>query len=490
METVLDEKTCERARLARDPRFDGRFFTGVMTTGIFCRPICPARPPKPENVVYYPSAAAAAKAGLRPCLRCRPEAAPGTPAWNGTSAVVSRAISLIHDGALNERNVEDLAARVGMGSRHLRRLFKQHLGASPLNVANTHRVLFAKKLLNETDLSVTDIAMASGFGSIRQFNNMFKTFYSKPPSAFREKENRDLRLDMPLSRCELRLPYRPPFNWAAMLGFFKNRQISRVEAVTSERYCRTIQLGECLGWIAVSHLPSEHALLLKVRITHIDRLMSIVARVRRMFDLDANMDVIYAILSSDPLIKPLLDAHPGLRLPVAWDPFELAVRAILGQQISVKAASTIASRIADRFGVPVHPEKSTLPDRLFPPADVLANADLEKVGLTRKRAESVSMLAKRVADGALQLNACSHLGNFVASLIRLQGIGPWTAQYIAMRGLGEPDAFPDTDLGVKKALEYGFPKGGNISKQTILKRADAWRPWRAYVTMYLWHSRH
>ncbi|HMK34809.1 MAG TPA: AlkA N-terminal domain-containing protein, partial [Desulfomonilaceae bacterium] len=347
---TVDTRICERARLARDPRFDGLFFTGVLSTGIYCRPICPARPPKPENIVYFPSAAAAAEAGLRPCLRCRPEAAPGSPAWNGTSATVSRALLLIRQGALNAGSLEDLAAKLGVGSRHLRRLFQTHLGASPKNLATTQKILFAKKLLTETDLSVTQIAFASGFGSIRRFNAAFSKTYGTTPSAIRRRNNGNQTTGSQLFQCSLTLSYRPPFHWQRMLGFFESRAIPGVEFVAGGAYRRTVRINATTGVISVAHAASENALVLTVALSDSRDLMSIVEKVRRMFDLDANMTAVHDVLAADPVLERSVGKQPGLRLPGAWDPFEAAVRAVVGQQVSVKGARTVIGRITAKAG--------------------------------------------------------------------------------------------------------------------------------------------
>ncbi len=482
---ILDKRICDRARLARDPRFDGLFFVGVMSTGIYCRPICPARSPKPENIVYFASAAAAAEAGLRPCLRCRPEAAPGSPAWNGTSATVSRAMLLIRQGALNEGSLEDLASKLGVGSRHLRRLFQTHIGASPKSLATTQKILFGKKLLNEADLSVTQIAFASGFGSIRRFNAAFGKIYGTTPSAIRRRNISNKTSGGGLFQCTLTLSYRPPFAWQRMLGFFELRAIPGVEFVAEGAYRRTIRIHETTGMISVAHSAKENALLLTVALPDSRDLMSTVERVRRMFDLDANITAIHDVLAADPVLEKLVAKHPGLRLPGSWDPFETAIRGVVGQQVSVKGARTILGRIAAKAGPSFESADNPELTHLFPTAHELNTCDLRGIGMPGTRLRTVKALAEEVHRERLSFVVKGSLSEFIEQLTRIPGIGDWTAQYIAMRGMSEPDAFPAGDLGIVKALRQGDKR---ITPKQILQRADKWRPWRAYAAMYLWQG--
>ncbi len=482
---MLDPKICERARLARDSRFDGVFYTAVSSTGIYCRPICPAPPPRPENVVYFPTASAAAEAGFRPCLRCRPEAAPGTPAWNGASTTVARAMTLIREGALNENGVEELALKLGVGGRHLRRLFKQHLGASPSAVAMTNRVLFAKKLVHETDMPMTEIGLASGFGSIRRFNAAFRKVYGKSPSDFRKKDLLVQEGSAAAFQCALMLPYSPPYDWPGMLSFFRHRIIPGVECVANGVYHRTVRLNETRGWISVDHAEAKNALRLTVRLTDSRDLMALVERVRRIFDLDASMTGIARVFQSDAILSGPWEKHKGLRLPGAWDPFEMAVRAVVGQQISVKAACTVAGRIARLAGEKARGASSHSLTHYFPAARELLRADPSAIGMPGKRKQTLWGLAKSVADEEIRLRVSGELDDFIRRITRLPGIGEWTANYIAMRGLGEPDAFPAGDLGIVKALTTGDARP---TRARILERAEAWRPWRAYAAIYLWQS--
>jgi AraC family transcriptional regulator of adaptative response / DNA-3-methyladenine glycosylase II len=462
----LDRKVCDRARLARDARFDGRFFIGVTSTGVYCRPVCPAPQPKSANVRYFASAAAAAEAGFRPCLRCRPEASPETPAWLGTSASVSRALKLIGESALDDGGVENLAERLGIGSRHLRRLFLRYVGATPVAVAQTRRVHFAKKLIDETNLSMTQVAMAAGFGSIRRFNATFQKLYGRTPGDLRRSSAAG-RNGHEAGHYTLHLSYRPPYNWDALIEFLALRATPGVETVTPALYHRTISMDGKAGEIVVRPLPRKNCLELQVRYPDPAVLFRIVERVRRIFDLGADPAEVARHLKKDPILAPVIRRHPGLRVPGCWDGFEIAVRAILGQQVSVKAATTLAGRLAREFGCPVQGEEGVL----FPSAADLASADLTRVGITRQRAKSIQELALAVARGEIVFDGSVDAERFEGKITMVPGIGPWTAQYIAMR-LGEPDAFPSGDLYLRDAAQ----------------RADAWRPWRAYAAMYLWRK--
>lgn len=473
----LDPAACHRAMLARDARFDGRFFTGVTSTGIYCRPICPARPPKLENCRFFPGAAAAQEAGFRPCLRCRPESAPDIGAWRGTSATVSRALALIDTGALEQHDVEALADRLGMGERQLRRLFRQHLGASPVAVAQTRRVLLAKQLLHETRLPMTEVALASGFGSVRRFNETFQALYRRPPRELRRLQGVDLSEGAAFS---LLLPYRSPFDWDGLLDFFKGRAIPDVEWVENGRYGRTIALDGAIGTIEVGHQPERKAIRATIDFPRPTALPVIIARIRRLFDLAADPGVIGAHLSADPALAPLVAARPGLRVPGAWDGFELGVRAILGQQISVSAATNLIGRLAARWGV------RTGNGRLvFPTASDLTQADIASLGMPRTRGDAVVALARAAMADPRLFDARQDLGTTIAKLCALPGIGPWTANYIAMRALRESDAMPAGDVGLLRALA---DNGVRPTADALEARANNWRPWRAYAALHLWAS--
>jgi AraC family transcriptional regulator of adaptative response / DNA-3-methyladenine glycosylase II len=468
-----DRRTCDRARRSRDARFDGRFFIGVTSTGVYCRPICPARAPKDEHIRYFQTAAAAEAAGFRPCLRCRPEASPGTPAWLGTSVVVSRALRLIGEGVLDSSGVDALADRLGMTARHLRRLFLQHLGATPLEVAHTRRVHFAKKLLDETTLALNQVAFASGFGSVRRFNGQIRRTYARTPTELRRLARQHVAAGPECYR--FRLAYRPPYDWEAVLAFLAARATPGVESVEQSRYRRTITIDGAHGAIDVSRLESGAALCLDVRFPDPRALLCIVERVRRVFDLGADPAVIGEHLGADRLLSAALARHPGIRIPGAWDGFELAVRAILGQQISVRAATTLAGRIASMFGAPVADAR-----RLFPTPARLMDAAIECAGVMPARAEAIRSLARHVLDGSITFGPCIDGRATLSALSALPGIGDWTAEYIAMRALGEPDAFPRGDLVLRRLT--------GLTARELDRRSDAWRPWRAYAVMLLWQS--
>jgi AraC family transcriptional regulator of adaptative response / DNA-3-methyladenine glycosylase II len=480
----LDPMICDRARLARDPRFDGLFFIGVKSTGIYCRPVCPAPSPRPENIVYFSTAAAAAAAGLRPCLRCRPEAAPGTPAWNGTSATVSRAMHLIRQGALDDGSVEDLAARLGIGTRHLRRLFRRHIGAAPSAIADNQRLLFARKLVMETDMPITEAALAAGYGSLRRLDAAFRKYIGRTPSQLRKKRLPATPRETSGFRCTLTLAYRPPYDWDRMLAFYRLRAIPGVEWVDDGSYRRTIRMTKNRGTIAVRQAPKGHALELAVHLADSGELITIVERVRRMFDLDANPRAIHQILMRDAVLESRIRKSPGLRLPGAWDPFEAIVRAVVGQQISVKGAVTQLGRIARLAGMPYEDGKSPL-TRFFPNAMELAATDMTRIGMPQKRRDTLREIAHQMGSGKLSLDTVGNLSDFVHTLTCIAGVGDWTANYVAMRALGEPDAFPASDLGILKALQTGAVRP---SVKQATQHAEAWRPWRAYAAVYLWQG--
>jgi AraC family transcriptional regulator of adaptative response / DNA-3-methyladenine glycosylase II len=469
--------------LARDARFDGRFFTGVLTTGIYCRPVCPVRQPKLANVRFFRTAAAAAEAGLRPCLRCRPEASPGTPAWLGTEATVARALKLIAGGALDRGSVADLAGRLGVGPRHLGRLFRRHVGAAPLSVAKTRRLHLSKRLLDETDLSMTEVSLASGFGSVRRFNTTVRGTYGQTPSELRRAARREPAARSG-DRLTLRLSYRPPFDWASLVAFLAARAIPGVEQVTPGSYRRTIRTGDRSGVLEVVPVADRDELELRLDVEP-GELVDCINRVRRIFDLDAVPDEIAEHLRSDPWIAAHVDSWPGLRLPGAWDGFEVAVRAILGQQVSVKGATTLSGRLASRFGEVRTPSGEPGLERLFPRPEVLATADLTGIGLPGARARAINAFAHAVSEARLSLEPATDLDRFVGEMTSLPGIGEWTAQYVAMRALGEPDAFPSSDLGLLQSVSS---PGSRVTPRDLAMRSERWRPWRSYAAVYLWKA--
>jgi AraC family transcriptional regulator of adaptative response / DNA-3-methyladenine glycosylase II len=477
---VLDTDTCYRALEARDRRFEGQFFVGVRSTGVYCRPGCPAPMPKRRNVSFFACAAAAESAGYRPCLRCRPDALPGSPAWNGTHATVARALRLIEAGGLDEGGVESLAERLGVGTRHLRRLFHEQLGTSPVAVARTRRAHFARKLIEETGLSMTDVAASAGFGSLRSFNTTMRATFQRRPSDLRDgrtARGRD-------AGVRLRLPFREPFDWDGILGYLRDRATAGVESVDGDAYRRSVSIDGRPGLLAVRPAGAGH---LELRLTALPSpgLMATAAKVSRMFQLDADTRRIAAHLRSDALLRRALRGEAAPRVPVGWDPFELAVRAVLGQQVSVKGATTLAGRLVAACGTPLPEDVSEgSVTHLFPsPADV-AEARVERIGIPGARAEALRGLAVAVRDGRIRLDGRDP-DAFVEELTALPGIGDWTAQYVAMRGLGEPDAFPAGDLGVRRALA----RDGRLpSVADVRRRAEAWRPWRAHAAVALWRS--
>jgi AraC family transcriptional regulator of adaptative response / DNA-3-methyladenine glycosylase II len=468
----------DRARRSRDPRFDGRFFVGVTSTGVYCRPVCPAPSPRETHVRYFPTAAAAGEAGFRPCLRCRPEAAPGTPAWIGTSAVVRRALALVHEGALDGASVDALAARLGIGPRHLHRLFVAHVGAPPLAVAQTRRLHFAKRLIDETDLTMTEIAFASGFGSLRRFNDTFRKTYDRAPTALRRLRRTDAL--PPRGETSLRLAFRPPYDFARLLEFLAARAIPGIERVDATGYARTLALPSGPAVVRVGQAPRGHALVLRVTGAPASALLQLTGEARRVFDLAADPALIAAALGPDPLLGPLVRRRPGLRIPGAWDPFECAVRAVLGQQVSVEAGRTLARRLVARAGTEL-PRPTEGLTHLFPSPAALAGASLTGLGLTSARARALEALARAVADGRLDLRGPAD--EVTAGLVALPGIGDWTAQYVALRALGEPDAFPAGDLVLRHRAAGG---GAPLTARALAARAEGWRPWRGYAVLHLW----
>ena len=482
--TLPDPRVCEQARLSRDPRFDGLFFTAVSSTGIYCRPVCPAPAPRPANVRYYRTAAAAEAAGYRPCLRCRPELAPGAGAWRRGDETVARALKLIAQGVRADAPLASLADRVGIGERQLRRLFVDRLGAAPIGVHGTRRLLFAKQLLTETTLSVTDVAMAAGFGSLRRFNTTFRAAYGMAPRDLRRRPRAEGD-----DALVLRLGYRPPHDFAAVLAFLEARTLPGVEVVDARGYARLVAPeadGAAPGWLRVGPWPGgEHALRLELHGVPPSRLLDVVGRVRRMFDLDADPAAIAATLSASPRLRPLLRKRPGLRLPSGWDGFEVAVRAILGQQVSVAAARTLATRIAHRFGTALESPPAPGLTHLVPGARALADADLSGLGLTTRRADTVRGVARALLDGRVDFRPERTLDDCVERWTALPGIGAWTAHYIAMRALGHPDAFPAEDLVLRRALAGD---GAPATARALTAAAEAWRPWRAYAVIHLWRD--
>jgi AraC family transcriptional regulator of adaptative response / DNA-3-methyladenine glycosylase II len=471
----LEWQICSKARLSRDARFDGKFFIAVLTTKIYCRSICPARTCKESNVIYYPTAAAAAEAGYRPCLRCRPESSPGTPAWLGTSNTVSRALRLISESGLEDGGVEALAERLGVGARHLRRLFLKHLGATPIAVAQTRRLHFSKKLIDETTLPMSQIALAAGFGCVRRFNASVRKFYHRTPTQMRRLARR--KEVQPGNRYVFRLNFRPPYHWKAMLAFLAPRCTPGVEVVEAGCYRRTICVNGSYGSFEVCPDQERHCLLAQIEFGDPQSLFMIVERIRAMFDLNADWASIAATLRADRALAHCIESDQGLRVPGCWNGFELTTRAILGQQITVKGATALAGRLVEKFGKPF--QGSTGLTHSFPAPEDLADAKIASIGITSARAETVRALARAVCEGKINFSGIVDSQAFLTRLCELPGIGKWTAQYAAMRALGEPDAFPSADLGLLHAMNL---RGARELEQY----SEVWRPWRAYAAMYLW----
>jgi AraC family transcriptional regulator of adaptative response / DNA-3-methyladenine glycosylase II len=473
----LDTRTCSRARLARDARFDGKFFIAVISTHIYCRPICPARASKESNVRYYATAAAAAEAGFRPCLRCRPDRVPDL-GWIAAPELVCRAMHSIADGALDDATEDDLAAHLGVSARHLRRMFAEYVGATPSEVARSRRAHFARRLLDDTDLPMTQIATAACFNTVRQMNRVVQEIFQFTPSELRAKRRQPDRLVVD-GGLELRLPYRAPLAWTELLEFLAPRAIPGVETVDLETntYRRVADIDSAPGVIEVWDVPREQALHLRAHLPAIDGLVHLVAGVRRLFDLDADPKAIDRLLAKDDRLRPLVRVRKGLRVPGALDPFELGVRAILGQQVSVARATALSGALVEQLGKPVRGIAPLGLTHEFPKASVVARADLSTLGLTTARARALQGFAAAMAGGELTLDRGTGLEETVRALCALPGIGPWTANYVAMRACGERDAFPASDLALRQEL------GADPAAV-----AEAWRPWRAYAAMHIWAS--
>lgn len=474
---TLDTDTCYRALSARDARFDGKFFVAVSSTRIYCRPICTVKRPKRENCTFYPSAAAAEAAGYRPCLRCRPELAPGNASVDAVRRIAHGAARLIEDGTLDAADVETIAARLGITDRHLRRVFQAEFGVTPVAFVQTQRLLLAKRLLTDTALPVTEIAFAAGFGSVRRFNALFKERYRLSPKKIR-KAVAPAALPDALS---FELAFRPPYDLMGLLSFLGARAIAGVEAIDASAYRRTVHLpgpGKSHnGWIEVAVAKRRPALRVSVSTSLAKTLPAVLGRVKDLMDLSCNPTEITQALGA------LAARNPGMRVPGAFDGFELAVRAILGQQVSVAGARTLAGRFARKFGTSIETPFDSLMT-LFPAPAQVADATpaaIAKLGMPTARARSLFGLARAVHDGALTLTPGADVEATLEKLRALPGVGEWTAQYIAMRALAWPDAFPHSDLAILKALKLTDPK-------RVLTAAERWRPWRAYAAMHLWES--
>ena len=475
----LDFERCYRAVESRDARFDGWFITAVKTTGIYCRPSCPTPVrPKRENVSFYPTAAAAQLAGYRACKRCRPDASPGSPEWNVRGDLVGRAMRLIADGTVDRDGVAGLAHRLAVSERHLHRLLLSELGAGPLAIARAQRAQTARVLIETTDLPFTDVAFAAGFESIRQFNDTVREVFALTPTALRSAGWR--RGDVADGALTLRLPYRPPLDWSALSSWLRVRALPGVAEVNGRVYRRTLRLPRGAAVVALE--PIDTHIQCTLRLESMADLTSAVRQCRRLLDLDADPRSVVDVLSKDRRLSKIVKRRPGLRAPGAVDGTELAIQAILGQQVSIAAARTLASRLVTANGDLIKIADASL-THLFPRADAIAEADLAKLGVPATRRATLRALARAVADGTLALDPGADRSETHRQLMRLPGIGEWTAGYIVMRALGDPDTFLSSDLGVKKAgARLGI--GGNA--RAIAEHAAAWRPWRSYATHQLW----
>ncbi|MFJ4269334.1 AlkA N-terminal domain-containing protein [Streptomyces coelicoflavus] len=475
-----DTERCVRAVRSKDARFDGWFFTAVLTTGIYCRPSCPVVPPKPGNMTFYPSAAACQQAGFRACKRCRPDTSPGSPEWNRRADLTARAMRLIADGVVDREGVPGLAARLGYSTRQIERQLLAELGAGPLALARAQRAQTARLLIETTPLPMADIAFAAGFSSIRAFNDTVREVYALAPSELRTRAPRSRPAAAAPGALSLRLPFRTPLNPDNLFGHLAATAVSGVEEWRDGAYRRTLRLPYGHGIVALTPKPDHIAC--RLTLTDPRDLTVAISRCRRLLDLDADPVAIDDQLRADPLLAPLVDKAPGRRVPRTVDEAEFAVRAVLGQQVSTAAARTHAARLVTAHGDPVDDPEGGL-THLFPSTEALAAVDPETLAMPRTRRATFTTLVAHLADGSVNPGVESDWAETRARLLDLPGFGPWTADVIAMRALGDPDAFLPTDLGIRRAAaELGLPS----TPAALTARAAAWRPWRAYAVQYLW----
>jgi AraC family transcriptional regulator of adaptative response / DNA-3-methyladenine glycosylase II len=479
MAVPLDFERCYRAVESRDARFDGWFITAVTTTRIYCRPSCPTPVrPKRENVRFYPTAAAAQLAGFRACKRCRPDASPGSPEWNVRGDLVGRAMRLIADGIVDREGVSGLARRLAVSERHLHRLLLGELGAGPLAIARAQRAQTARTLIETTDLAFTDVSFAAGFESIRQFNDTVREVFALTPTDLRRAGRR--RGDIVEGSLRLRLPYRPPLDWQGMFDWLRARAVPGVAVTDGNTYRRTLRLPRGAGIVTLE--PVDSHIRCTLQLEAMADLTSAVRQCRRLLDLDADPLSVVDVLSKDRRLSTIVRKRPGLRAPGAVDGTELAIQAILGQQVSIQAARTLASRLVTAHGDVIKIADPSL-SHLFPTADRIADADLSALGVPATRRATLRGMASAAAGGRLSLDPGADRAEVHRQLLELPGIGEWTAGYIVMRALGDPDTFLPSDLGVKKA---GARLGLGSSPREMTEHAAAWRPWRTYATHQLW----
>ena len=460
-----------KAYSSRDARFDGKFFCAVKTTKIYCRPICPAKP-KRENVEFFSNAFQAESAGYRPCLRCRPECAPGSGGWLGKNATVKRCLALIENRAMYDKNEEEFAALLGMSARHLRRLFEDELGQTPKQISDANRLNFARKLIVETKLPITEIALSSGFTSIRRFNEAFKNRFERSPS-----ELRKVKVVYAGEKFFLRLSYRPPFDFDGLLNFYQNHLVSHLEHVDTNSYERIFKIDGKVGSVKVTQDSSKNELVLEINKVEPKSIFPIVQRVRNLFDVDSDPLLLKEAFSHSPVMKKLCLKYPGLRFPRSWDSFESAICTILGQLVSVKQAKSLVRELVENYGEAVAHPLNGKSVYLFPSADVLMNANLEKVRTTQARRETIKLFSQAVAQGEIDLSQNQDTELFKEKILKIKGIGVWTAEYIALRALGDTNAYPATDLVLKRV-------GADMKNLKL----DLLHPWRGYVAFYLWRE--
>ncbi|MET8273021.1 MULTISPECIES: AlkA N-terminal domain-containing protein [unclassified Streptomyces] len=475
-----DTERCVRAVQSKDARFDGWFFTAVLTTRIYCRPSCPVVPPKVENMTFYPSAAACQQAGFRACKRCRPDTSPGSPEWNARADSVARAMRLIGDGVVDREGVPGLAARLGYSARQIERQLLAELGAGPLALARAQRAQTARLLIETTELPMADVAFAAGFSSVRTFNDTVREVFALAPGELRARAARSVKTSATPGVIALRLPYRAPLNPSNLFGHLAATAVPGVEEWRDGAYRRTLTLPYGHGIVALTPHPDHIAC--RLSLTDPRDLTLAISRCRWLLDLDADPVAVDDQLRADPLLAPLIDKAPGRRVPRTVDGAEFAVRAVLGQQVSTAAARTHAARLVTAHGIPVDDPEGGL-THLFPTPEALACLDPEQLALPRSRRTTLTTLVGALAGGSLRLGTDSDWEKARAELIALPGFGPWTVEVIAMRALGDPDAFLPTDLGIRRAAEeLGLPS----TPAALTARAAAWRPWRAYAVQYLW----